>query len=181
MKRNLSRFGIAWLICLLLAKAYAKPSPSEDECLISTDFHIVHFSAFQPGASQQGNRFKRYCQQLPRVALSYFGIDFLDRDVRQLPVALAVVEENSQGKPVRTLTEIAPKIYSQGVASLQVNFDRPGHYAVLVRFQGEEMADELRIPLTVASISRPWWPIVVGGTFAGLGLGLSLYAWRRKR
>lgn len=166
------------MLCFLAAKAPAKPQ-AEDECLIGTDFHLVHFSAFQPGA-REGGEFQRYCQELPRAALSYLGIDFMDRDARQVPIALAVVEEDAQGKVLRTLLELAPQTYPQGVASLQVNFDRSGQYAVRVRFQGEDLSDELRIPLTVASASRPWRP-VAGGALAVLCLGLGLYCLRRKR
>ncbi len=173
-KRHLG--WIALLICLLVAETHAKPSLQERECLIGTDFHLVHLSAFQPGQRKEGSEFERYCQQLPRTGLTYLGIDFMDRDVRHLPVALAVVEEDAQ----RTLLELAPQAYVHGVASLQVNFDRPGRYAVLVRFQGEDLTDELRIPLTVGA-SSPWRPIALGGGAVMLCLGLGVYWWRRRR
>ncbi|GAB6068302.1 hypothetical protein JCM13664_16210 [Methylothermus subterraneus] len=178
-KPILSRCWIVCWIVWLAAEAHAKPPPQEDECLAQTDLHIVHFSAFQPGSKKEGE-FQRYCRELPRAALSYLGIDFMDRDARRVPIALAVVEEDAQGHELRTLLELAPQTYPQGVASLQANFDRPGRYAVLVRFQSEDLIDELRIPLAVGGAPKPGWPVALGGASAALGLGVSWYWWRRR-
>ncbi len=184
MLRLIPNLGfIVCLICLPIASP-AKPAPKEAECLISTDFHIVHFSAFQSGERREGSEFTRYCQELPRPGLSYLGIDLMDRDARRVPIALAVVEEDAQGKAQRTLKEIVPQTYPQGVVSLEVNFDRPGHYGVLVRFAGEEVTDELRIPLLIGKTSFPWlfWiSVVLGGSMVALGLALGAYRWWRKR
>jgi hypothetical protein len=176
--------NLGLIVCLsgLLVTSSARAASQEAECLLSTDFHIVHFSAFQPGKRKEGSEFTRYCQELPRPGLSYLGIDFMDRDARRVPIALAVVEEDAQGKAQRTLKEIAPQIYPQGVASLEVNFDRPGRYVVLVRFAGEELTDELRIPLSVGGTSKSWiWIFSALGGAVVLGLALSVYRWWRKR
>lgn len=162
---------IAWLICLLIAEAQAAPRSQEGDCLITTDFYIVHFTAFQPpsggtgDARQRREEFRRYCRELPQTGVTYFGIDFMDRDVRHLPIALRVVEERGEGEAgevMRTLKEIPPRPYPQGVAALKVDFDRPGHYALVVQFGEAELADDrLRIPLTVglSSFPIPWLPI----------------------
>lgn len=178
MPQKRLRCWIAWLICLLATEA--NPTlPKEDECLISTDLHIVHFSAFQPAAEgSKAENFQRYCQELPRVGTAYLSVDFVDRDVRHLPIALKVVEEDAQGAALRTLSELPAKIYPQGVASVQVTFDRIGRYALKVQFQGTELSDELRIPLTVGSASLPrWLPVagigtatVIGAIWAGICL-----------
>lgn len=175
------RCWIAWLICLLAVEAHAKP-PAGDECLISTDFHIVHFSALQPAAEgSKAENFQRYCQELPRLGTAYLSVDFVDRDVRHLPIALKVIEEDKQGAELRTLNEIPAKTYPQGVASVQVNLDRPGRYALLVQFQGEELADELRIPLTVGLEPPPAWLTVATGVGAATVIGAMAWAGIRLR
>ncbi|MCX8049522.1 MAG: hypothetical protein N3A55_07660 [Methylohalobius sp.] len=178
---------LGWIVCLtgcLAAEIQAKPPPSpkqEAECLISTDFHIVHFSAFQPTAEgSKAEKFQRYCQELPRVGTAYLSVDFVDRDVRHVPIALKVVEEDKQGTALRTLNETPAQVYTQGVASVQVAFDRPGHYALLVQFQAEELADELRIPLTVGFKPMPikW---MAAGTGAAVLIGILTWIGTRYR
>ncbi len=175
MTRKRLRCWTVWLICWLATEANPTP-PEEDECLISTDLHIVHFSAFQPAAEgSKAENFQRYCRELPRVGTAYLSIDFVDRDVRRLPIALKVVEEDTQGAVLRTLSELPAKTYPQGVASVQVAFDRVGHYALLLQFQGGELADELRIPITVGLSFVPMWLRVATGT--GIGVVVATLSW----
>jgi len=148
-----------------LAAASRKKGGSD--CLVGTDFYIVHFNAFQPPSQIPSSRrakrqaLQRFCHRLPKTGTTYFGIDFIDQDVRSLPVSLEVVEEGElegdQPTTVRTLKTIPSKVYPHGVAALKVDLDHPGHYALLVHF-GEEKGlsdDQLRIPLTVGMGGDP--------------------------
>ncbi|BCX88347.1 hypothetical protein MIN45_P0716 [Methylomarinovum tepidoasis] len=161
------------LLALLVAgfslPGQAAPNMKGRACMITTDFYIVHFSAFQPPAkkpetdAERKEAFRPYCHELPRTGTTYFGMDFIDRDVRQMPISMKVVEEKptagEEGKPqvVRVVKEVPPTLYPQGVADLRVNFDKPGHYALIIQFGGEDALEEdiMRVPLTVA-LSSPW-------------------------
>ncbi|MGH8579562.1 MAG: hypothetical protein ACREVK_05360 [Gammaproteobacteria bacterium] len=126
-------------------------------CLVRTDFYIVHFTAFQPRAGETDPKqmFRPYCHDLPDASKAYLTLDLVDRDVRKMPVGLRLVEEAqgadpAQLEPQRTLMEVPPKVYKQGVVETQADFDKPGNYALLVII-GEAVAEEdtIRIPLRV--------------------------------
>lgn len=126
------------------------------ECMITTDFYIVHLTAYQePKAdSKKRHTFKPFCQELPEAGASFLAIDFLDSDLRQLPVGMEVFElkDNPEGEEMIDGASIAispAQIYKNGVAQIQANFPKPGHY-VLVASVGDDMfADKIRIPLRV--------------------------------
>ncbi|MGH8593387.1 MAG: hypothetical protein ACREV3_05885 [Gammaproteobacteria bacterium] len=131
---------------------------SQLSCLITTDFYIVHFTAFQPRAGETDPKkmFRPYCQDLPEASRAYLTVDLVDQDVRKMPVGLKLVEEaqgaeNGQLEPQqRMLVEVPSKVYKYGVVETQADFDKPGHYALLVTI-GEAVAEEntIRIPLRV--------------------------------
>lgn len=141
--------------------AIAQQSQSYDpmkslECMITTDFYIVHLTAYQEpkAGSKKRHTFKPFCQELPEAGSSFLAIDFLDRDLRQLPVGMEVFElkDNPEGGEMIDGASIAispAQIYKNGVAQIQANFPEPGHY-VLVASVGDDMfADKIRIPLRV--------------------------------
>ncbi|MGH8607701.1 MAG: hypothetical protein ACREX9_09840 [Gammaproteobacteria bacterium] len=131
---------------------------SQLSCLITTDFYIVHFTAFQPRAGETDPKkmFRPYCQDLPEASRAYLTVDLVDQDVRKMPVGLKLVEEaqgaeNGQLEPQkRMLVEVPSKVYKYGVVETQADFDKPGRYALLVTI-GEAVAEEntIRIPLRV--------------------------------
>ncbi|MGH8644692.1 MAG: hypothetical protein ACREX4_09635 [Gammaproteobacteria bacterium] len=131
---------------------------SKLSCLVTTDFYMVHFTAFQPRAGETDPKqmFRPYCHDLPDASTAYLTLDLVDRDARKMPVGLKLVEE-AQGaeqaelEPQRTLMEVPAKVYKHGVVETQADFDKPGHYALLVTIGGEAVAEEdtVRIPLRV--------------------------------
>ena len=158
-----------WLLLALLLPLTGHAAPPKGsggaDCMATSGFYIVHFNAFQPGVNKDkdsGNQRKRdfqpYCRELPQTGKTYFGIDFIDRDVRKMPIVMRVVEEktsdnNDQNNITRTLVKTPARIYNNGVAELAVDFDKPGNYALLIQI-GEEpgFGDYiLRIPLQVAT------------------------------
>ncbi len=155
---------LAFSVCSLSAFAVPPKTMGNGDCMATSDFYIVHFNAFQPEAAkdkadnareQRHKKFQPFCRELPHTGRTYFGIDFIDRDVRTMPVAMQVVEEKSGGgeipEIVRTVLKTPARIYAKWVAELAVDFDRPGKYALLIQFgQDAAFADEvLRIPLEV--------------------------------
>lgn len=152
---------------LVVSQAWSQSRSSQGEqiqdklsqlrCLVTTDFYIVHFTAFQPRAGETDPKkmFKPYCQDLPEASRAYLTVDLVDQDVRKMAIGLKLVEEaqgaeNSQLEPQRTLVETPSKVYKHGVVETQADFDKPGHYALLVTI-GEAVAEEntIRIPLRV--------------------------------
>ena len=126
-------------------------------CLIANDFYALHFTAVQRGRrNTERTEFVKYCQEIPQAGEIFLSVDLLDRDVRQLPVALRVVEETvaSDGKTLketRTLVETRKKVYRNGTAETRVQIDQPGHYALEVAIGEDPFSedDRVHIPFSV--------------------------------
>jgi hypothetical protein len=122
-------------------------------CLIANDFYAVHFSAYlKPTTPLEGNDrealLKPYCQELPSIGKAYFSADLIDRDIRKTPIAIRVVEIEKIGekpsdfKEIRTLNEVQPKIYSNGVVETQADLDKLGDYSLILAIGGDEAISE---------------------------------------
>ncbi len=132
---------------------------SNMRCLVGNDFYAVNFTAIQEGRNQGGrNNFEKYCQEIPSLGKTYLSIDLLDRDVRKMPIALRVVEEEfseDDGRPPkekRILARSPAKLYPNGTADIPADIAQPGHYALIATIGEEAISedDRLRIPFTVA-------------------------------
>jgi hypothetical protein len=140
------------------------------ECLITTDFYMVHLTAYQEpketGGKVKRHKFQRFCQDLPDTGRSHLAIDLIDRDLRQMQVSLRVVEETKDegGEiiEVKTIKEVGSQVYKNGVAQIQVDFPKAGQYALKVKVGDDIFADEIRIPLRVALGPGFAWPLYLG-------------------
>lgn len=132
-------------------------SGSNMSCLIANDFYAVHFSAVQEGQHPgERNAFEKYCQEVPKVGKVYLSIDLLDRDTRNTPIAISIVEEeiSPDGKAPEVksvLAETPARIYKNGTVDTQIEITHPGHYAMIATIgEGPIMEDDrLRIPFSV--------------------------------
>ncbi|NOT84234.1 MAG: hypothetical protein HOP02_05485 [Methylococcaceae bacterium] len=133
-------------------------------CMLSNDFYIANFAAYQTDPQQPKNAkvmLAPLCQEIPKTGETQITVDMLDRDVRQKPVTLKVFNSDKQ-----LVAETPTKVAKQGYISTTVNFPKPGHYDLVayVNDQDLKIAPEksaLHIPLTVA--------IVVPGPSASMG------------
>ncbi|MGH8533836.1 MAG: hypothetical protein ACREV1_14200, partial [Gammaproteobacteria bacterium] len=110
-----------------------QPQQQEDyprvTCVINTNAYSVHFSAYLQSSaddllSTESDMFLPYCQEIPSTGKAHFTMDFLDRGVRRLPVAVRVIEESgddtSELAPAsRMLVDVPAKIYPTGIIEVQ--------------------------------------------------------------
>jgi hypothetical protein len=151
-------------------------------CMLSNDFYIANFAAYQTDA-QQANNVKNLlsplCQEIPKVGDTQITVDMLDRDVRHKRVSLKLFNSDKQ-----LLSETPATIAKQGYISTNVNFPKPGHYDLVAYVDDQDLniapeRSALHIPLTVAivvpgppvSMSNLLVVIVSVGLFA-VGLGV---------
>ena len=103
-------------------------------CLVANDFYAVHFSAYlkPKNGSDREALLTPYCQELPSEGEAFFAADLIDRDIRQTPIGIRVIEIEKTGdkptdfKEIRELNKVEPKIYSKGVVETQANLDKKG-------------------------------------------------------
>ncbi len=171
-----------------------QPQQQEDypriTCVINTNAYSVHFSAYLQASaddvqSTEGDMFVPYCQEIPSTGKAHFTMDFLDRGVRRLPVAVRVVEEPdadpSEGMPAsRMLLDVPAKIYPTGIIEVEAALNKPGNYAVLLTVDKKDQTGkgQVRIPLQVAL--GGWPPLLFIGLAAAVAAGLYV-AYRRLR
>lgn len=150
----------------VLAQDESLSDPTKSlQCLITTDFYIVHLTSYQEpkkDADSKRHKFKPFCQELPEHGLSYLAVDFIDRDLRKMPIGMRVVEEveSPEGGEMTEGTIIAEtpaQLYKTGVAQIQADFPKPGQYALIVMVGDDMFADKIRIPLRVGIGSLFTW------------------------
>ncbi|MDF9392568.1 MULTISPECIES: hypothetical protein [Methylococcus] len=155
-------------------------------CLVANDFYAVHFTAMQEGRYEnERHEFTKYCQEIPGTGKTYLSIDLLDRDVRNTPIALRVIEEDLGAgsqlpKEKRTLAEVPPKIYKNGTVETYTNITEPGHYALIAVFGDEAVTedDRLRIPFSVgvpSPVQPNRWPGALAALIGALVLATLCY------
>lgn len=173
IKVGLFKLGVAAAVLSLIglsgcsssgeAEAGIEPQTSGNglECLYTSDFYMVHFTAYQnPKVKKPGiNYFRPFCQKLPDVGSTFVTIDLMDKDVREMPVAMKFVEidtEKSSGKDlvVKNVVSEGPQEKSpEGVFETNVTFEKPGHYALYVLIGEEVFSDDdiVKIPFEVGA------------------------------
>lgn len=122
-------------------------------CMLSNDYYIANFAAYQADPNQPKNAkvlLAPLCQEIPKSGQTQITVDMLDRDVRQKPVTLKVFDSEKQ-----LIAETPTKVAKQGYISTTVNFPKAGYYDLVayVNDQDLKMSPEkgaLHIPLTVA-------------------------------
>jgi hypothetical protein len=159
-------------------------------CLVANDFYAVYFSAYikPSGSGQDKDRkklFKSYCKDIPTPGTAFFTADLVDRDVRTMPIAITIVEQELTGgddtkaenfKTLRTIAEIPAKKYERGVVEAQAELPKEGYYALYLTIGEEAISDEdkLRIPLHVGvdPDAKPMWLRAAMGAAVTFGFGL---------
>jgi len=153
-------------------------------CLITTDFYIVHLTAYQEpkkDSDEKRHKFKPFCQELPDIGPSFLAIDFIDRDLRQMPIGMRVVEqkENAESGEMEdgaTIADSPAQIYKTGVTQIQVDFPKPGKYALIVSVGDDMFAEKINIPLRVGIGSEFKWtsflPYIIIILAAIIGYGI---------
>jgi hypothetical protein len=172
----------------VLAQDESLSDPTKSlQCLITTDFYIVHLTSYQEpkkDADSKRHKFKPFCQELPEHGLSYLAVDFIDRDLRKMPIEMSVVEEVENpegGEPTEgaIIAQTPAQLYKTGVAQIQADFPKPGQYALIVTVGDDMFADKIRIPLRVGIGSLFTWASLLPFLFlvvvALIGYGIYRY------
>lgn len=199
MKKRILDTAYCLLLTFCPAWAYGwgiepddQPQQQEDyprvTCVINTNAYSVHFSAYLQSSADgvlSTDMFLPYCQEIPSTGKAHFTMDFLDRGVRRLPVAVRVVEEPDEDPTEvapgsRMLLDVPAKIYPTGIIEVQAALNKPGRYAVLLTVDKTDHTGkgQVRIPLQVAL--GTWPPLLFIGLAAAVAAALYV-AYRRSR
>lgn len=179
------------------------PDMNSVGCLITNDFYAVHFSVYvktavvPKDASDREALLKPYCQELPVTGKAFFSADLIDRDIRQTPIGIRVVELELTGsddskpenfKEVRTITEVPAKVYSKGVVEAQADIAKNGYYALFLIIGGEEAVsdeDKMRVAFHVGgdpdALPKKTVMLIAGGVTTLILIIIIAIVWYRKK
>ena len=159
--------------------------------------HQQHFSAYlQPDKNDKNPdpkaAFVPFCQKIPRAGKMFFTADLIDRDIRETPIGVRLVEVEKTGqkapndiREIRTISEVPARLYPRGAVEAQAEVDKNGDY-VLYFLIGDaiEEDDKFRVSLEVGvdpNDNTKLWLIGSAVAFAVLlMLGFLLYLFKFK-
>ena len=126
-------------------------------CMLSNDYYVVNFAAYQydPSQAKESRSLPQAeCIDLPATGKTQIAIDLLDMDVRKKPVALKILREDGQA-----IAELPMAVAKQGVLSTTVDFKASGKYQAIVSVDDTDLhtaleVSALHIPITVALVSE---------------------------
>lgn len=146
-----------------LGKPKQIESRPELDCIVANDFYAMHFSAYiQPkelDKSADKTTFIPYCHELPEPGKIYFSADLIDRDIRQTPIGIRLVEVEETGKAepdkfkeISVVSEVAAKLYPRGTVEAQATIEKKGQYILyLLIGDAVEEDDKFKINLKVGT------------------------------
>lgn len=126
-------------------------------CMLTNDYYVVNFAAYQSDLSQAQNGKQPLpeaeCVDIAMTGKTQISIDLLDLDVRKKPVALKILREDGQ-----IIAELPMTVAKQGVLSATVDFEMPGKYQAILYVDDTDLhtpldVSALHIPLTVGMAS----------------------------
>lgn len=144
MKRGMSFFLGFLLAALAVSPVWALGDDDDDErnarglqelsCVAEKGLYTVHFGAYQakqgvPGAPER--EFDPYCKDVPKTGKTTLVFDLMNRELREMPLAVRVVEATNGPEP-RTVLYVPPITYANGVVTTEATFDKPGTYTAIV-------------------------------------------------
>jgi hypothetical protein len=158
-----------------------------ESCTMHIDFYSARFTAYQP--ETRGNQ--EFCEDLPDVGLTLFGLDYLHPSLKDVPVDFRIIRNSTdQGRfavwddvsrlgDLQPLTVFyqSPLIESDASLQLEFTFTEPGEYIGIVT-AGHPTTDQIYRSVFPFEVGRPrYHAAVLALSFIAI---IILYAWRRQ-
>ena len=99
-------------------------------CVIHMGPYKMYFSSYQPDTHHD----HQFCQELPDIGNTVLVLDFVERELRSVPVEFRVIRDTGSEQDLEsiTLVHFPPKIYPKGSIDVKHNFEQSGKFIVLV-------------------------------------------------
>jgi len=131
------QFLIRAMVCLMVlalgtplaVRAQHGHELAANTCVIHMGPYKMYFSSYQPDTHQE----HQFCQELPGIGNTVLVLDFVERELRSIPVEFRIIRDtgSEQDLEALTLVHIPPKIYPKGSIDVKHNFEQPGKFIVL--------------------------------------------------
>jgi len=99
-------------------------------CVVHMGPYKMYFSSYQPEISHD----TQFCQEIPGVGNTVLVLDFVERELRSIPVEVRIIKDTGSEQDLEaiTLVHFPPKVYPTGSIDIKHNFDQPGKFIGLV-------------------------------------------------
>ena len=121
-----------------------------DTCVLHMGPYKMYFASYQPDAFHD----RKFCQELPGMGNSVLVLDFVEQELRSLPVEVRVIRDTGSESNLEAVTVVhfPAKVYPTGSIDIKYNFDQPGKFVGLVSV-GEKGEHAARFPFSVGETS----------------------------
>ncbi len=101
-----------------------------DTCVLHLGPYKMYFNSYQPDIYHD----RQFCQEIPGVGNTVLVLDFVEQDLRAIPVEVRVIRDtgSEQNLEAVTVVHLPPKVYPTGSIDIKYNFDKPGKFVGLV-------------------------------------------------
>jgi hypothetical protein len=146
-----------------------------DVCKMYVGPYTMHFTGYLPDRSRL-----EFCEDIPRTGRVVIVLDFLNEQVRDLPLEFRIVRDDGgnpeQAEPV---FRAPPRRYPSGSAAFQFRVDQPGRFVGVVAV-ADTSAFVSVFPFSVGESRLLRHLAIGGGALVASGLGIFIYANRRR-
>jgi len=137
----------AFALCIPIAAiAQHGHELAADTCVLHMGPYKMYFNSYQPELYYD----RQFCQEIPGIGNTVLVLDFVERELRSIPVEVRVIRDTGSEQDLEaiTLVHLPPKIYPTGSIDVKHNFDQPGKFVGLVSM-GDKQEHLSRIRFTV--------------------------------
>ncbi|AUW60610.1 hypothetical protein C1T17_20600 (plasmid) [Sphingobium sp. SCG-1] len=125
----------------------------KDVCKLQVGQYQMHFNGYQPDS--QGA--EQFCEDIPSTGRTVIVLDFIDDNLRKLPIDVRVVKASGSEADLAkaTVFHVEPRVYPTGSLSFSYDFKEGGNFIGLVS-AGGDTAHVARFPFAVGSMWLHW-------------------------
>ena len=118
----------------------------KDLCILRVGPYRMYFNSYQPDTTYD----RQFCQDIPAIGHTVVVLDYIEQELRALPLEVRVIRDTGSEQDLQAVTvlHIPPKVYPNGSADFEYNFDKPGKFVGLVTV-GDKQEHASRFPFSV--------------------------------
>jgi hypothetical protein len=115
-------------------------------CILKFGPYGMHLTEYQPDISDR----QELCGDIPSTGRTVVVLDFIEGDLRSLPVEVRVIKDTGSEQDLQAITviHVPAKVYPGGFINFEHSFDQPGKFIGVVTVGGKE-EHIARFPISV--------------------------------
>lgn len=173
-----------WLLAVgipLSAQAQHFHELDKNFCILKFGPYGMHLTEYQPDISDR----QELCGDIPSTGRTVVVLDFIEGDLRSLPVEVRVIKDTGSEQDLQAITvvHVPAKVYPGGFINFEHSFDQPGKFIGVVTVGGKE-EHVARFPISVGEggvVSHLMHYMMVIVPLAVIGGGAAIFFFLRGR